>query len=153
MKNKLMILSLIGAFVLTTNAVYAQELLYDPTKAELLWDNVSEKSQEAVETTVVNLKSGTKKTAKFVKEKSKSAVDKATPYVQSGAEKAKESTIRGTNKITNSTAKGLKKVSKKLEESAERTIEKTDRTLQKTEPKCKCGKNCDCDKKHNDNEE
>ena len=153
MKKKLMILYLIGAFVLTGSTVYSQELLYNPTKAEMLWDNVSEKSQEITETTVVNLKSGSKKTAKFVKEKSKSAVDKATPYVQSGAKKAKTSTIRGANKITNSTAKGLKRAGRKLEESAERAIEKTDKTLQETEPKCNCGKNCRCNKTNIDSEE
>ena len=83
---------------------------------------------------------------KFVKEKSKSAVEKATPYVQSGAEKAKTTTVRGANKVTNSTAKGLKKAGEKLQKSAERTIEKTDKTLKETAPKCRCGcgENCDC---------
>ena len=153
MKNKLMILSLIGAFILSTNTVFSQELLYDPAKEEPLWNNVSEKSQEITETTITNLKSGSKKTAIFVKEKSKSAVEKATPYVQSGVDKAKESTVRGANKITNKTARGLKRAGRKLEESADRAIEKTDKTLLETTPKCNCGKKCNCNKKNSNSEE
>ena len=150
MKN-ILNLTLAISLVLVANCAFA-DTTTQTNKAGQILDDMSLQTELAAEDAVENIKAGSKKAGKFVKEKSIIVGEKTVKHTKSGLNKAKKATVRGANKVSNVTAKGMKKAAKKMQNSAEKTIEKTDKVLSETTPKCNCNcecncENCNCNKK------
>ena len=145
------VLTLIAIVALTSilNSAIAEETTFQE-KTGNFFQKVSDKTQETAEYTADSVKMGTKKAGHFFRDKTTLIGEKTAEQAKKGAGIAKDATVRGANKVSNTTAKGMKKAAEKVQSSADRTIEKTDKALEETAPKkkcncnCGCGENCDC---------